>query len=157
MKALTSILVLLLYMEVFVNASVLPENQQLIEASTSGNTNKVKNILQTSQINTVDIDNSFIKAIENGHNEIVIFLLQNNANVNVNTNDGETALMFAAKNGNKEIVDILIQNDAKVNARMSDGKTALMFATENGHKEIVEKLIHHGAFVNTRTIMVMQH
>ena len=87
MKAITNLLVLFFFIEVCLCASVLPQNQQLIEAATNGNTKKVKNILQISQINTVDIDTSLIKAAENGHNQIVDILLQNKANVDATEDD----------------------------------------------------------------------
>ena len=133
MKASISFLVLLLSIEAFVNAAVLPQNQQLIEASTNGNIDKVKNILQTSQMNTVDINNSLIKAVENGHNQIVDVLLQNNANVNYkDDDDGSTALMWAAHNGHKETAEILLQYGAEVNAKNDDGNTALIIAAYKG-------------------------
>ena len=58
-------------------------NQQLIEAAKNGNTEKVKNFLQNyaGDINEIrdDINNAFLKAAENGHNDIVEILIPVNS------------------------------------------------------------------------------
>ena len=52
-------------------------------------------------------------ASENGHLNVVKFLLANDANVNASTIDGETALQVAEFQGHTDIVQLLKDSGAK--------------------------------------------
>ncbi len=59
--------------------------------------------------------NSII-ASENGHKDIVTFLLKNGIDVNQPDKEDATALMWASRQGHKEIVQILLEdNNIKIN------------------------------------------
>jgi ankyrin repeat protein len=89
-------------------------------------------------------ENEFlIIASENGHKEIVAFLLQNGIDVNQQDKNGNTALMLASERGHKEIVQMLLQ-DENIKINLQDrlgGWSALMLASSRGHKEIVQMLL----------------
>jgi ankyrin repeat protein len=85
-----------------------------------------------------------IIASENGHKEIVAFLLEKGIDVNQQDKYNETALMYASRNGHKEIVEILLQDkNILINQQDKDGNTALMCASERSHSEIVQMLLQH--------------
>ena len=52
-----------------------------------------------------------------GHMNIVIYLIQNNANPDFTTVRGETALHLAARANQTDIIRILLRNGATVDAR----------------------------------------
>ena len=58
---------------------------------------------------------------ENGHLEIVKYLVENGANINEKNKDGDTPLICASINGHLEIVKYLCQNGDNVNEKDKDG------------------------------------
>ncbi len=93
-----------------------------------------------------ETDPALIVAAGEGHIEVVKFLLDNGADVNIKgTNGIDTALMSAAGGGHKEIVKLLIDKGADVNAIGSKGRTALAIAVDKNHSEIIEMLKRAGA------------
>ena len=96
-------------------------------------------------------------ASENGHFEIVKYLIANGANIDSTYSANTEIQSFLklqlnfidfAKQGNLEKVKECIANGADVNAKKYYGKTALKYASENGHFEIIKYLIANGADVN---------
>jgi ankyrin repeat protein len=97
---------------------------------------------QGAKLNT---KNEFlIVASQNGHKDIVAFLLEKGIDINQTDKEyGWTALMEASRHGHVEIVKLLL---AKENIEINqgdeyDGKTALIWASEEGHVEIVKLLL----------------
>ena len=86
-----------------------------------------------------------------GQEELVAFLLDRNARVNINAENSsrETPLHLATLYRDDEtaarIVDRLIANGAELNAPQKGGQTALHHAVARGSKAIVETLILAGA------------
>ena len=80
-----------------------------------------------------------------GHINIVGFLLDNGADINIkDTHNGWTALMFSTglKNEEFEIAKLLIENGADVNEiSTKHGATALMMACNSCHSKIARLLI----------------
>jgi hypothetical protein len=66
--------------------------------------------------------------LRGGHEDIVIKLLEHQAEVNKADNDGRTALIAAAYMGHAEIVQDLLNYNADVNHQDKDGRTALSVA-----------------------------
>lgn len=87
------------------------------------------------------------EAAENGHQEVVQFLIQKDANINAKSSTGATPLIFAAMNGHSETVDVLIEAGAKVNEEADhvEGNSALQAAAMKGHTDIVRNLLANGA------------
>ncbi len=86
-----------------------------------------------------------------GQEQLVSYLLDRNAKVNVNATNQtrETPLHLATLYMNDEtaarIVDRLIANGAELNAPQKGGQTALHHAVARGSKPVVETLIQAGA------------
>jgi ankyrin repeat protein len=92
-------------------------------------------------------------AVGNGQVEMVRFLLEHGARVNIipapDVGIGRpsmTPLMVAAQRGHAEIAKLLIEHGADISAEVGvtamypNGVTALLLATINGHDDVVEIL-----------------
>ena len=88
-------------------------------------------------------------AAENGHINVVEFLLSQGVKVNEKDYDNATPLIYASKSGNVELVKFLIENKANVNTKTDDGMTALCYAARNGSLSVAKVLVENGAhFIN---------
>ncbi|KAG7377629.1 Mitogen-activated protein kinase kinase kinase mlk-1 [Phytophthora pseudosyringae] len=97
-------------------------------------------------------------ASENGHLNIVSFLLGLDAEVDKKGWDGKTPLMFAASNGHLKVAQALVDDGACVQQADKDGKTPLWFAARNGHEEVAEWLEELGARrESATTTRLMEH
>ena len=79
--------------------------------------------------------------IEDGHKDMVEFLVKNSADVN-STRGGDTALYTAINHGHNDIADYLIENGADVKAERN---AALSIACQNQDFDLVKKMISLGA------------
>jgi ankyrin repeat protein len=70
-----------------------------------------------------------------GHADVVLLLLQHNANPNTRENNGFTPLHVAAQNGNTPIIRSLLYNGADLTIRTHEGKLPLELAIEAGHTD----------------------
>ena len=90
-------------------------------------------------------------AANEGHRDLVIFLLEKGAEVNAKHNlRGYTPLHCAAEKGYIEIVKILLEKGADVNAKNTENYTPLHVAALQGHIDIVKILLEKGADVNAK-------
>ncbi len=93
-------------------------NEELIQATVSGNTKTVKNLLEAgADVNGANKygNTALILAVMYGHTEIVQILLDTpGINVNAANKDGETALIKAARRGNIDMVEALLKDDAEI-------------------------------------------
>ncbi|KAJ8626424.1 hypothetical protein MRB53_019731 [Persea americana] len=81
-------------------------------------------------------------AAAKGHNEIVMLLLENGADVNSRNYCGQTALMHACRYGHWEVVQTLLLFRSNVTrADYLSGRTALHFAAVNGHVRCIRLLV----------------
>ena len=96
-------------------------------------------------------ETALIRASQNGHLEIVKYLISKGANMDYLCSDIHyTALMWASMEGHLEIVKVLVEAGADLNIKESSGDTALIKASEKGYFEIVKVLVEGGADVNIR-------
>ncbi|GIY63342.1 ankyrin repeat and KH domain-containing protein 1 [Caerostris darwini] len=92
-----------------------------------------------------------MEAAQEGHIELVRYLIASGANVNAMTATGDTALTYACENGHTEVADLLLQAYAKLEHESEGGRTPLMKAARAGHLCTVQFLISKGANVNKQT------
>jgi len=76
-------------------------------------------------------------AISNEDYEMVRYLVQNGADVNMANDAGWTPIMTAARTGNREIIGYLLDEGADLSARTDDGTTPVRVASNNGWTDIV--------------------
>ncbi|XP_062555858.1 ankyrin repeat and KH domain-containing protein mask-like isoform X3 [Armigeres subalbatus] len=92
-----------------------------------------------------------MEAAQEGHIDLVRFLLENRADVHAQTQTGDTALTYACENGHTEVADILLYYGAELEHESEGGRTPLMKACRAGHWCIVKFLIEKEADVNRHT------
>ena len=85
--------------------------------------------------------------------DLVRFLLDSGADVNLATRYGTTPLMCAIVSGQISVIYALLERGVNINAKTDDGYIALHYAAcVRGHyTEIVELLIKNGAGINAQT------
>ena len=98
----------------------------------------------------LDLEDSLRIASENGHINVMSFLLEKNANVNARSKTGETALSIAChgRHGQQDqlkAVQLLLENGAIINVIESRGYTPLTMALLREQNDIAALLIQHGA------------
>ncbi|CAL8091601.1 unnamed protein product [Orchesella dallaii] len=85
-----------------------------------------------------------------GHYNIVLYLLDNEAEVNIwDKNQTVTPLICAAAKGHLEIVKALLYKDADINAGLNTENYALLWAVRKGHNKVVEYLLQQNASQNS--------
>ncbi|XP_043924865.1 ankyrin repeat and KH domain-containing protein 1-like [Protopterus annectens] len=92
-----------------------------------------------------------MEAAQEGHLELVKYLLSAGANVHATTATGDTALTYACENGHTDVADVLLQAGADLEHESEGGRTPLMKAARAGHLCTVQFLISKGANVNRAT------
>lgn len=100
-----------------------------------------------------------MEAAQEGHVDLVKFLLSKGANVHAQTATGDTALTYACENGHTDVADVLLSHGADLEHQTlalqehesEGGRTPLMKAARAGHLCTVQYLISKGADVNRAT------
>ncbi|XP_017282138.1 ankyrin repeat and KH domain-containing protein 1 isoform X3 [Kryptolebias marmoratus] len=92
-----------------------------------------------------------MEAAQEGHLDLVKYLLAAGANVHATTATGDTALTYACENGHTDVADVLLQAGANLEHESEGGRTPLMKAARAGHLCTVQFLISKGANVNRAT------
>lgn len=88
-------------------------------------------------------------AVAGDRTEVVKFLLEHHASVNVRSAGGATPLQKAAQNGNLEVCRLLLDRGAEIGARDDKGKGPLDYATEAGHEAVAALLRERAAGART--------
>jgi ankyrin repeat protein len=130
----------------------LARAQDIFLASYNGDLETVKKMIKENPdlVNSRNSTGRFPleMAAQTGQTDIVKFLLENGADVNLNRG-GATALHMAAIYGGKtEVITLLLENGADINARTGNGYTPLNLAVIGKQKEIAELLIEKGGEIN---------
>ena len=117
-------------------------------AAYEGDLKKVKEIIERdpNQINVQDSEGftPLHLASGKGHIEIVEFLLNHGADIELEILNGETTLMLAARYaryGQYETIKTLLEHGAKVNHKDENGRTALHNAAMYSGEKVMNLLI----------------
>ncbi|XP_033224897.1 ankyrin repeat domain-containing protein 17-like isoform X3 [Belonocnema kinseyi] len=92
-----------------------------------------------------------MEAAQEGHIDLVRYLLESNADVHAQTQTGDTALTYACENGHTDVADLLMQFGANLEHESEGGRTPLMKACRAGHLCTVQFLVSKRADVNRQT------
>jgi ankyrin repeat protein len=97
------------------------------------------------------------EAIRGGHDDIVQYLLEQEACIDAIPGQGETALGYAAELGKESITRLLLDRGAEArqmrrsnDVNSDNGDPALFRAAENGHESIVKLLLDRGALIDLK-------
>jgi len=84
---------------------------------------------------------ALIHAVNNGHSEVVQFLISQKVDLNVKDEEDWTALMIAVDKGDESMVEILsTAPGVKLDLTNNKGDTALVVAKKNHHDDIATRL-----------------
>lgn len=78
-----------------------------------------------------------------GRLDMVRWLLDRGASIDLPGRDGETALLLAAVCGRLEVVQLLLERGASTDVTARGSCTVLILAAAGGHVEIVRALLRH--------------
>ncbi len=93
-----------------------------------------------------------ISASQQGRADVVRFLIEQNAALDVTDQYGNNALWAACYADNSDCIDTLIQAGVDINHQNSaSGATALIFAASSGREKVVEQLLAAGADPSLKT------
>jgi len=116
------------------------DGDDLVKAASTGNLSRVHALIEEG----VDVDlknnngtSALIASIEEGHEEIVLTLLDRGANVDQAKN-GVTALIRASSLGQEAIVQALLAKGAQVNLKDDFGGSPLRYAKTQNIKELLK-------------------
>lgn len=98
-------------------------------------------------VTTVTFDTHFNSSVFSGRLDIVKYLIEHGADVNLANTYNNTSIMIAAYKGHAHVVDTLLKNGANPNEQALCGATALHYAAECGHLEVCRLLLDHGALM----------
>jgi ankyrin repeat protein len=121
----------------------------LFDASETGSLNDIELLLDNMKnpypidINAKGLDGwtALHFASNEGHHEVVSFLLKHKVDLEAITNMGRKALHIATIRGNYEVVELLILAKAQINCQDAESYTPLHYASENGHEKILHLLL----------------
>ena len=117
----------------------------------SGHTDIVEMKADVDKQNKKDGFTSLRMAAKKGYLDIVKYLIEADADVNLQDKKGDLALIMAANQGHIDTVRYLIEANASVNMQNEEGATALLLAAQNGHMDIVKCLIQLNSNVNMQS------
>ena len=126
---------------------------EFVKAAQNGDLNEVKRLfaLNPSIINEKDRekDTALMKACRDCNAvNVVAFLLENGANINVRDTIDQTPIIIASQNGCTDIVIMLLDTGADIHHRNDQGENALISAAQEGHIDVVKVLLEAGADIN---------
>jgi len=131
-----------------ISTSLIAQQKECFDIARKGTAAQMMQLYETNH-DVVNSKNDFgftplILACYQGNNEVAIFLIKKNADINYVSDEG-TALMAAVVKGNLELVKVLLINTANPNLTNSNGTTALMYAVQFNNYEIAKLLLEYKA------------
>lgn len=124
----------------------------MLQAMKQNDAAKVLHLLELGMdVNTTDRAGNtlLMMAARNGQDELLEFLLKNNANALKKNKYGDTALMLAALEGRLKAVLPLIKAGSEINPK--SGWFPLAYAAFNGHTDVLQTLLDNGANVDAQS------
>ncbi|KAI5701523.1 hypothetical protein M8J75_010529 [Diaphorina citri] len=130
---------------------------KLHKSAYQGNMDKLKLALKCTDIDTVDemSRTALHFAITQRHTNIVWFLLNNKARMDIMDKDGFTAFHKAVQCGNTDCTHLMLERGADIDSTDDNGNTALHLATRQGYFNIAALLLKKGADLLQRTPLML--
>ena len=131
-------------------------DKEIISFIESGDFQTIKKLIESKSLDVnynLDIDEyskstPLIQAIKYKQTDIINYLLENNADVNLKEElTGFTPLMASLHD--ITITELLIEKGADIEAKDDDGINALVYASTYNNEEMVKFLLEKGADANT--------
>ncbi|XP_045163299.2 E3 ubiquitin-protein ligase mib1-like isoform X1 [Mercenaria mercenaria] len=128
-------------------------DMSVVEAAAKGDIGRVKDIVRRSpdKVNAKHENKTALQlACYEGKMDVIKFLLDNKADVNISDDEGDTALHYAAFGQEEGALGLLLQKGAKLDMQNKKGQTSLHITVGKGSVPCTRLLIKHGASVNLR-------
>ena len=132
----------LLCLDMMDGKSVSQEDLDRMATEMAGQGNMKGLLLMQERGANVDEDEALSLACENGHLNVVKYLVENGANIHVGI---ERPLRSACREGHLKVVKYLVEHGA--NIRETNDEYALVVAAEEGHLAVVQYLVEQGAHI----------
>jgi len=135
--------------------SIHASSEQIVEAAKNGDLRTVKAILaeDPSKLDATDQEKytSLHWACMRAHWDVVEYLIEKGADLNVVGADGGTQINWGAHHDNVDIIKLMVEKGAKLNIRNKWGMTELHTAIWRGCIRVVEYLLDHGSDPSIKT------
>lgn len=125
----------------------------VVEAAAKGDIARVKDIVRKNpdKVNAKHENKTALQlASYEGKTDVVKFLLENKADVNITDDEGDTALHYAAFGTEENSMQLLLNNKARVNVQNKKGQTSLHITIGKGSVPCTKLLIKANASVNLK-------
>jgi ankyrin repeat protein len=131
------------------------ETEPVVEAAKNGDLETVRTILarDPSKLDATD-ENKYTAlhwACMRAHWDVVKYLIEEGADLNVVGGDGGTQINWAVHHDNVDIIKLMVEKGAKLNIRNRWGMTELHTAIWRGCIHVVEYLLDHGSDPTIKT------
>jgi len=134
---------------------LIASGESIVEAAKKGDLQTVKTILskEPSKLDATDKNNytSLHWACMRAHWDVVKYLIERGADLNVVGGDGGTQINWAVHHDNVPIIKLMVEKGAKLNIRNQWGMTELHTAIWRGNINVVECLLDNGSDPNIKT------
>jgi uncharacterized protein len=120
--------------------------EALLEAAGEGDLEEVRRLVQQDRrlLNANGVWTPLTAASEQGQVEVIRYLLDEGAQVNLRDRSGDSALDEVCYHGQLEAASLLLAHGADAAAAGDEGDTPLMLASARGHTNVVALLLAHG-------------
>ena len=134
----------------------LPPDPALWTAALIGETEEVRLLLvagaDTEEKGGRSAGSALHSASMNGHDDMILLLLEHGADVSARDIYGETPLHRAVCKGHEGVILLLLQHGAEVSSRDNFGDMPLHRAARKGLESIILLFIEHGADVFAKNV-----
>ena len=142
------------------HGEITEDERKLWHAARNGYVEEVKTLLSSGMFD-INYSNSLESgfgetalhvAAGNGHKDMVQFLLDSGAELDIQDTYGSTplSLALAASNVPNDVVKLLLDKGAELETENDFGSTPLLYAVGWGNTGIVQMLLHRGAEINKK-------
>ncbi|KAK7481562.1 hypothetical protein BaRGS_00027211 [Batillaria attramentaria] len=129
-----------------INLTTLPP---MIRAVKAGNINIIQELMQQDPATVDDIDGlgrtGLMYAVHCGEHNVLNFLLENRADINVTAHDGSTAMHHACHEGNVVALSLLLDHGADMRILDVQGRASMHWAVTTPSTECLEMLLENCA------------
>lgn len=136
-------------------------SQEIFDAAQKGDLAKVKSLVQENPdlVNAKNNDDNtpLHIAADEGHLEIVHFLIQEGADVNSMNAVRRNPVLLAGYRGHTDVVKLLLDNGVKFDYVDIRGYTPLRWAAVRGNKDVVELYVARGAKISLHEAAACGH
>lgn len=124
----------------------------LLSQAKDGNLDGVKQAIAAGvEVNAKDKlaqNTALILSAQNGHAEVVTYLLENGADPNIQNRSGNAVIHLAALQNQPAIIRLLLDHKVDIESQNQEQKTAFALAARRANYDLMEQLLNWGAKID---------